>query len=139
MATPPARGAFMGVESDSRKRLRLSVNSNYESNAAGGWNVNARLNLRFIPPTIQREGEQSGASREGRAERRELVGVQGSSTIQYWLASRSSEVTRDSPPSPLCGFGGAAFAWIMSEGWCERGDSNPHGIATASPSSFREG
>ena len=49
MATPPADGAFVGVESDGRKRLRLSVNSNYESNAAGGWNVNAGLNLRFIP------------------------------------------------------------------------------------------
>jgi len=49
MATPPANGAFFGVESDSRKRLRLSVNSNYESNAAGAWNTNASLNLRFIP------------------------------------------------------------------------------------------
>src|SRR5258706_11836232 len=57
-------------------------------------------------PLLTREGEQSGASREGRAERRELVGVQGSPTIQGWLANRSSEVTRDSPPWPLCGFGG---------------------------------
>ena len=28
-------------------------------------------------------GEQSGASRDGRAQRRELVGVQGSPTIQH--------------------------------------------------------
>jgi hypothetical protein len=49
MASPPARGAFLGVESDSRKRLRLAANGNYESNEAGAWNVNASLNLRFIP------------------------------------------------------------------------------------------
>jgi hypothetical protein len=49
MATPRANGAFIGVDSDSRKRLRLSVNGNYESNAAGGWNLNGSLNLRFIP------------------------------------------------------------------------------------------
>src|SRR5688500_15638033 len=44
-------------------------------------------------------------------------------------------------------YGAAAFAWNESEGWCERRDSNSHGIATASPSSwcvcqfrhFREG
>ena len=49
MASPSARGAFMGVETDGRKRLRLSANTNYESNAAGAWNLNASLNLRFIP------------------------------------------------------------------------------------------
>ena len=49
MASPSSRGAFVGVEGDSRKRLRLSWNSNYESNVAGGWNLNAGLNLRYIP------------------------------------------------------------------------------------------
>ena len=49
MAAPSARGAFIGVESDGRKRLRLSANSNYETNAAGAWNLSASLNLRFIP------------------------------------------------------------------------------------------
>jgi len=49
MASPSARGGFVGVESDSRKRLRLSWNSNYDSNVAGGWNLNAGLNLRYIP------------------------------------------------------------------------------------------
>jgi Domain of unknown function (DUF5916)/Carbohydrate family 9 binding domain-like len=49
MASPSARGAFGGVESDGRKRLRLGANSNYESNEAGAWNVNASVNLRFIP------------------------------------------------------------------------------------------
>jgi hypothetical protein len=49
MATPSSRGGFMGVESDGRKRLRLSATGNYESNAAGGWSVNGGLNLRFIP------------------------------------------------------------------------------------------
>ena len=29
-----------------------------------------------------------------------------------------------------------AFAWRLSEGWCERRDSNSNGIATASPSSW---
>ena len=49
MASPSARGASVGVESDGRKRLRLFANSNYESNAAGAWNLNANLSLRFIP------------------------------------------------------------------------------------------
>jgi hypothetical protein len=49
MASPSSRGAFVGVESDGRKRLRLSLNSNYESNVAGGWNLNASVNLRYIP------------------------------------------------------------------------------------------
>lgn len=49
MASPSSRGAFIGFESDSRKRLRLSWNSNYESNVAGGWNLNAGVNLRYIP------------------------------------------------------------------------------------------
>ena len=55
------------------------------------------------------------------------------------------------PPSPLGGFGGTAFAchWLaqpkltrgewqaeVSEGWCGRGDSNPHTLASASPSSW---
>ena len=49
MASPSARGGFAGFESDSRKRLRLSVNSGYDSNDAGGWSWNGNINLRFIP------------------------------------------------------------------------------------------
>jgi len=51
MASPSSSGGFLGVESDGRKRLRLSWNSNYESNVAGGWNLNANLSLRYIPAT----------------------------------------------------------------------------------------
>jgi Domain of unknown function (DUF5916)/Carbohydrate family 9 binding domain-like len=49
MAQPSAREFFVGVQSDSRKRLRLSMDNSYGSTGAGGWSVNTGLNLRFIP------------------------------------------------------------------------------------------
>ena len=49
MASPSTHGGSAGFESDSRKRLRLSVNSGYDSNDAGGWSWNGNISLRFIP------------------------------------------------------------------------------------------
>jgi hypothetical protein len=49
MAQPSVRGLFVGVNSDSRKRFRLSFDNGYERNAAGGWSLNTGLNVRFIP------------------------------------------------------------------------------------------
>jgi len=49
MTSLPARSLSAGVESDGRKRVRLSVNAGHDSNDAGGWNLNSGLNLRFIP------------------------------------------------------------------------------------------
>jgi Domain of unknown function (DUF5916)/Carbohydrate family 9 binding domain-like len=49
MASPGARGGFLSVETDSRKRFRLSVNQGYDSNEAGAWNANGGLSVRFIP------------------------------------------------------------------------------------------
>ena len=49
MMSLPARSLSAGVESDGRKRIRLSVNAGYDSNDAGGWNLNSGFDLRFIP------------------------------------------------------------------------------------------
>jgi hypothetical protein len=49
MGPPSAYSLFAGVQSDSRKRLRLSLDNGYEGNTAGGWNVNSGINVRFIP------------------------------------------------------------------------------------------
>jgi hypothetical protein len=51
-----------------------------ESYARTDWPVIA---IALTTRDMFNPSEQSGASREGRAERRELVGVQGSPTIQY--------------------------------------------------------
>jgi hypothetical protein len=49
MASPSARGGSAGVESDGRKRVRLSLSTGYDSNDAGGWSWNGSVSLRFIP------------------------------------------------------------------------------------------
>jgi hypothetical protein len=49
MLSPRAQGGSVGVDSDGRKRLSVGVNANLESNAAGGWNRNAGVNVRYRP------------------------------------------------------------------------------------------
>ncbi len=49
-----------------------------------------------------------------------------------WVANGSSRLVQASE----LGLPTGARADHASEGWCGRGDSNPHGIATASPSSW---
>jgi hypothetical protein len=49
MARPSESGGFVGVQTDSRRRLRLAVDNGYERNDAGGWGFNTGLNVRYIP------------------------------------------------------------------------------------------
>jgi Domain of unknown function (DUF5916)/Carbohydrate family 9 binding domain-like len=49
MAQPSAGSLFFGVQSDSRRRLRLSVDNGYDRNTAGAWSLNSSINLRYIP------------------------------------------------------------------------------------------
>jgi hypothetical protein len=63
MANPSAHGGFVGVESDSRKRLRLSMNAGYDGNQAGGWSANSSINLRFIPAASLEISSGPGFSR----------------------------------------------------------------------------
>jgi hypothetical protein len=49
MRTPGARGGFLAIDSDGRRRFSVGVNGNLESNEAGAWNRNASLNFRYRP------------------------------------------------------------------------------------------
>lgn len=49
MASPKTRGAFVGLETDGRKRLSLSVNGNAFASDVGGFNYSAGVRLRYIP------------------------------------------------------------------------------------------
>jgi len=49
MESPGVRGAFIGLESDSRKRVSLGFNGNIDTNKAGSSGLGAGLNIRYRP------------------------------------------------------------------------------------------
>ena len=49
MLSPRAQGGSVGIDSDGRRKLSVGVNGNLETNAAGGWNRNGGINVRYRP------------------------------------------------------------------------------------------
>jgi hypothetical protein len=49
MLSPTSGTAFLGMESDSRKRVSVGLNGNYDANAAGGYGFGSGINVRYRP------------------------------------------------------------------------------------------